>query len=104
MLNNQSLSSLKPNIVFINIGRDSIYNRKDFINFFRTNKEAVAILDIFEVIPRYITNPLRHLSNVLIFPRISAISRESDETLKELIIDNITRLMNDEQLINQIQL
>ena len=68
----------------------------------RMNKDAVAILDIFEIIPRYITNPLRRLSNVLIFPRVSAISQESDNYLIRLVIDNITRLQNHQEFKNQI--
>ena len=102
LLNKESLGYLKPNVVFINIGRDSIYEKCDFVRFMRMNKDAVAILDIFEIIPRYITNPLRRFSNVLIFPRVSAISQESDNYLIRLVIDNITRLQNHQEFKNQI--
>ena len=102
LLDSNSLRYLKPSIVFINIGRDSVYVKKDFEVFMREHRDAVAFLDLFEPVPRYITNPLRRLSNVLIFPRISAISTESDESIVSLIVDNVRRLSIDTSFINRI--
>lgn len=100
LLNKNTLHYLKPTVAFINIGRESIYVKKDLVTFFKANRDAVAILDIFEVIPRFLTNPLRRLSNVLIMPRVSAISRESDFEIINLICANINSLLNNKELQN----
>ena len=102
LLNIETLKYLKPKVVFINIGRESIYEKNSFVQFMRKNSNAVAILDIFEIIPRIFTNPLRRLSNVLIFPRVAAISQESDNAIIGLIIENINRLKNNHKLVNQL--
>ena len=79
---------MKDTVVFINIGRESIYKKKDLLSFFDSHQDATAILDIFELIPNPFSK-LHRLSNIYITPRIAAISKESDDRLKLLILNNL---------------
>lgn len=88
LLNKERFSMMKDNVVFINIGRDSIYDKKDMLRFFDSHRDATAILDIFELIPNPFSK-LHRLPNIYITPRIAAISQESDARLKELILKNL---------------
>lgn len=96
------LEAAKSTVVFINIGRDSIFFGDDFWVYLRTHKEAVAILDMFEVFPNPITNKYRRLANVLVLPRVAAISQESVASLKKLISYNIEASIQRNSLLNQI--
>ena len=96
------LDAAKPSLVFINIGRDSIFFGDDFWRFLKTHKEAVAILDMFEVFPNLITNKYRRLANVLVMPRVSAISQESVVALKKVLSSNIEASIQGNPLQNQI--
>lgn len=102
MIDREFLEHVKSNVVFINIGRDSIFNGDDFYHFMKTHKEATAILDMFELIPNPITNKYRRLKNVLVTPRISAISKESTEGLKKLLKSNTMAIINNTALTNRI--
>lgn len=102
MLCKEWFDKMKADVTIVNVGRKKIFNDKDFLVFLRSHKEATAILDMFEKIPNPITNPYRRLSNVLVLPGVTAISKEIDEKLSNLIIENMKRLKNGETLLNQI--
>lgn len=102
MLCKEWFDKMKDDVTIINVGRKQIINDKDFLAFLKSHKEAVAILDMFEKIPNPFTNPYRRLSNVLVLPGVTAISKEIDEKLRNLIAENMRRLQNNESLLNQI--
>lgn len=100
LLDAKAFASMKNNVVFINIGRESIYVKNDLIQFMRSNKNATAILDIYELpIIRWL-NPLRWLANVKVFPRIAAISQESGIALVSLATKNL--LNNNKSYVNKL--
>ena len=102
MLCKEWFDKMKDDITIVNVGRKKIFNDEDFLAFLKSHKEAVAILDMFEKIPNPFTNPYRRLSNVLVLPGVTAISKEIDEKLRNLIAENMRRLQNNESLLNQI--
>lgn len=93
---------MKEDVTIVNVGRKQIINDRDFITFLKSHKEATAILDMFEKFPNPFTNPYRRLSNVLVLPGVTAISKEIDEKLNQLITENMRRLQSGEPLLNQI--
>ena len=93
---------MKSTVTIVNVGRKKIINDKDFIAFLKSHKDATAVLDMFEKVPNPLTNPYRRLSNVLVLPGVTAISREIDKKLSVLIGENMKRLQSGEPLLNQI--
>lgn len=102
MLNREWFENMKPDVTIVNVGRKKIINDNDFVAFLKSHKEATAVLDMFEKIPNPITNPYRRLSNVLVLPGVTAISKEIDEKLSNLITENMRRLKSGGPLLNQI--
>ena len=102
MLSKEWFEKMKADVTIINVGRKKIINDKDFIAFLKSHKEATAILDIFEKIPNPLTNPYRRLRNVLVLPGVTAISKEINEKLSNLILENMRRLRCGEPFLNQI--
>lgn len=99
LLGDEQFASMKPTSVFVNVGRDSVYNIQSLVHYYKEHRDAVAILDIFELIPNPFSS-LRRLSNVYITPRIAAYSKESDEALLELIFENLNAYLNGKALKN----
>ena len=93
---------MKDDVTIVNVGRKKTINDNDFIEFLKNHKDASAILDIFEKIPNPFSNPYRRLSNVVVLPGVTAISKEIDEKLRNLIGENMRRMQNGEPLLNQI--
>ena len=102
MLNNDWFNQMKPDVTIVNVGRRKIINDRDFISFLKKNKDATAVLDIFEKVPNPFTNPYRRLPNVLVLPGVTAISQEINQKLANLIGENMKRLRTGELLLNQI--
>ncbi len=94
---------MKKDVTIVNVGRKQLINDKDFLSFLKQNRDATAILDMFEKIPNPITNPYRRLSNVLVLPGVTAISQEINQKLKNLIEENLRRLECGEPLLNLIK-
>lgn len=102
LLTREVFQQMKESITIINVGRKSIFNDADFLSFLKKTPKATAILDMYEKLPNPITNPYRRLKNVLVLPGVTAISQEINEKLHDLILRNISRLANNQPLINRI--
>jgi len=93
---------MKPSVTIVNVGRKKMIKDQDLIAFLKANKDATAILDMFEKIPNPFTNPYRRLSNVLVLPGVTAISQEIDEKLYQLCRQNIENFKTNNELLNII--
>lgn len=102
LLNKSIFDLLKPTVTIVNVGRKKLINDKDLLAFLKTNRDAVAVLDMFEKIPNPITNPYRRLKNVLVLPGVTAISQEINLKLERLVRDNISRYEQSQTLLNII--
>lgn len=86
--------NMKKNVTIVNVGRKQIFNNSDFLTFLRANKDATAVLDMFEKYPNPFTNPFRRLRNVLVLPGVTAISQEINRKLIKLIECNVEQIDN----------
>lgn len=102
LLNKDWFSLMKPNVTIVNVARKSVICDKDLLAFLKSHKDATAVLDMLEKIPNSITNPYRRLSNALVLPGVTAASVESMERLHQLLLDNLSRINENEPLINVI--
>lgn len=102
MLCKEWFDQMKKTVTIVNVGRRKLINDHDLIAFLKENKNATAVLDMFEKVPNPFTNPYRRLSNVLVLPGVTAISQEINQKLSALVSENMRRLKSGEPLINQI--
>lgn len=102
LINKEWFAHMKKSVTIVNVGRKQIFNNSDFLAFLKSNKDATAVLDMFEKYPNPFTNPFRRLSNVLVLPGVTAISQEINQKLKVLIQENLDRLESGEEFINRI--
>lgn len=96
------LSNMKKSAFIINVGRKSVFNNIDFYNALKKRTIGGAVLDMFELVPNFVTNKFRRLSNVVILPGVAAISQETNIRLKKYLTDNIIALINGEDPANII--
>lgn len=88
-INRELLDKMKKTCVIVNVGRKAVINEDDLLDALRNHSVGGAVLDMFERIPNPITNPFRRLSNVIVLPGVSAISREVNERLTVCMTHNI---------------
>ena len=94
LLDNSWFSQMKDDVTFINVARKETINDKDFIKFLKSHRDAIAILDMFEIAPNPITNPYRRIRNVLVLPSVTAGSAETMPRLHRLLLKILDHLKN----------
>ena len=91
LINKDTLSKLKSNVVLINTSRGGLINEKALYTFLKENKEATAVLDVLEAEPPPKYFYLNKLENVIITPHLGWNSTESAKKLKSWLF---TEIMN----------
>ena len=104
MLNKDNLKLMKKEASIINIARGSIINQKDLTEVLKNKEISYAGLDVFETEPLPEDDQLWDLDNVYITPHTSGIVKNNKNRLKRLIVDNIKRYVENEQLENVVRL
>ena len=77
-------------------------NESALIRALQEKQIAGAALDVFEHEPLPSDSPLWHLSNVLITPHISGLTRHYDERAAALFEENLRRYLAGEPLLNVV--
>lgn len=101
-INAELIDEFNVNSVFVNVGRKAVYVDADLYKALKNHKIRGAILDIFQIIPNPFTNKFRRLSNVIVWPGLTAISCEVKDRLNQLICNNIDLLINHKKVTNVI--
>ncbi len=102
LVSGEWVALVKPTVAVVNVGRMQTIDDKAFLSFLRSHRDATAVLDMYERIPNPFTNPYRRLSNVLVLPGVTAVSREIDAKLQKLCREQLERLGKGEPLLNRI--
>jgi phosphoglycerate dehydrogenase-like enzyme len=99
LIDKQKLMLMKKNAILINTSRGGIINETDLFNSLSNNLILGAGLDCFEVEPTSYDNPLLKLHNVVLTPHIGGTSADLSDTMVPLVVDNILRLHENEELM-----
>jgi len=89
LINKDSLKLVKPSVFIINTSRGLLIKEEDLIEALRNKKIAGAALDVQEIEPPALDNPLFDMENVIMTPHIGWRRIESRQRLVELTADNI---------------
>lgn len=89
LLNAERLALMKPNVVFVNTARGSIVDEKALVELARQRPEMRLALDVFEVEPPTLDNPLREIPNAILTPHILGHTIDSAVATPVLLTQNI---------------
>lgn len=85
MLKEEHFRLMKPQAIFINVGRGSSVDETALIRALQEGWIATAGLDVFELEPPDATNPLLSMSNVVLSPHVgSASTRMKPESRRRI--------------------
>ena len=104
IISEKQLSLMKNDAVIINVGRGNAIDTEALTAALETDSIGGAILDVTnpEPLPSY--HPLWKMKNAIITPHISGgyHALETIENIENIFIENATRMINNEPLINQV--
>lgn len=85
----QQFARMKPSAVFINTSRGPVVDQAALYEALRRRQIAAAGLDVFEVEPLPLTDPLLQLDNVVLLPHIGSASIATRTRMAVLAAENL---------------
>ncbi|MFL0247353.1 NAD(P)-dependent oxidoreductase [Candidatus Clostridium stratigraminis] len=89
LIDESKLHLMKPNAFIINTSRGAIIKEQDLIEALKNKVIAGAALDVQEIEPPKLTNPLYSMENVILTPHIGWKGYETRQRLINLLGENI---------------
>ncbi|WP_147535303.1 2-hydroxyacid dehydrogenase [Bacillus marasmi] len=86
-------ASMKRSAIFINASRGPVVDEEALLAALKNNTIAGAGLDVFTIEPISADHPLLTLPNVVALPHIGSSSVETRETMMELCLENIDKVL-----------
>jgi phosphoglycerate dehydrogenase-like enzyme len=103
MINEKSISLMKPSVVIINTARGPLIDEPALIKALQTGRIRAAGLDVFETEPLPLTSPLIGMSNVLLAGHVAGLDNESHDATWALGAEIILKLHRGEWPADCIQ-
>ena len=102
MINERSLSWMKPTAFLINTARGGLVNEADLYRALSTGKLAGAGLDVFDEEPPAADNPLLHLDNVMLTAHTAGVDLQSRDDMALFAAQAIAALARGEWPAHQV--
>lgn len=97
LINQHTLSQMKPSAFLINTARGDLVEEHDLAAALQSGKLAGAGLDVFKHEPPGADHPLLHLPNVIALPHIAGITEQAGGRMADLSVDNILAVLRGER-------
>ncbi len=92
----RELALMKPTAILVNAGRGPLVDEKALIEALRNKEIAAAGLDVMEVEPGGVSNPLYELENVVLTPHIGSATQATRDAMANLAVDNALAVLHGE--------
>ena len=102
LLDTDALASMKPGAVLVNTSRGAVVDEAALVDALRGGRLAAAGLDVFEVEPVAVDNPLLGLDNVVLTPHVTWYTADTMRRYLAEAVDNCRRLRDGEPLANVV--
>lgn len=89
----KEFNKMKSSAIFINASRGQTVNEKALIEALENNKIYAAGLDVYEMEPIDINNPLLKMSNVVALPHIGSATRKTRNAMCMLAAENLVKAL-----------
>jgi phosphoglycerate dehydrogenase-like enzyme len=103
MVNAEAFKSVKPNAVFINLGRGPVVDEAALIDALKDGRLRGAALDVFSEEPLPSSNELWDLENVLLSPHnMDQTATFMHEATEFFVYENLPRFICNQELLNPV--
>jgi D-3-phosphoglycerate dehydrogenase len=97
MIDEKALTRLRPGAIFINTSRGPVHSEPALFEALLTRRLAAAGLDVFEVEPSPVDNPLFNLDNVVCSSHVAGVTREANRQASLQVTAEMLRVLRGER-------
>ena len=101
LINKKHFTKMKDNTILINTARGGIVNEEDLYWALKNKNIHGAGIDVFEIEPPNINNPLLKLDNILLSPHNAALTLECRKRMAVETAENILYFLEDHLKLNK---
>lgn len=102
MIGERELRMMKNSAFLINVARGGVIDEQALIDALQNNVIAGAGLDVFSQEPLPSSSPLWDMPNVILTPHSAAQSPFYNDRANEVLIENLLRYYNDQELLFEV--
>jgi glyoxylate/hydroxypyruvate reductase len=104
LISKEYLEMLKPSALFVNVGRGTNVDEKALIEILQAKRIMGAVLDVTEIEPIPVDNPLWEMENVLLTQHSSGGWAEESSGKVKFFLENMGRYDKGLKLLNMVDL
>jgi glyoxylate reductase len=97
LVGERELSLMKPTAILVNTARGPVVDQRALYRFLKERRIAAAALDVTEVEPIPMDDPLLTLENVIIAPHIASASVNTRTRMASVAVDNLLAALRGEE-------
>lgn len=102
LINVERLAKMRPHAVLINTARGGTVDELALRDALTTGRLYRAVLDVREVEPPTVDDPLRSCDAVILTPHIAGLTAQAQERTSQLVITDVLRVLSGEQAIGAV--
>jgi len=102
MIDESKFKLMKKTAFIINTSRGKVINEHHLINALRNKVIAGAALDVYEIEPILISNPLTQLSQTVLLPHIGSATFITRSKMSEIAVNNIVNFFNSKGIVHKV--
>ena len=103
MIGSRELKLMKPTAALINISRGAVVNHDALTEALQKGEIAKAALDVTDPQPLPRDHPLLKMPNVIVTKHFAGFSKQSVQTMSEMMLTNFIAGLNGEHMPNEIK-
>jgi phosphoglycerate dehydrogenase-like enzyme len=103
MIGRALLNQMKQGATLLNTARGSVIDQPALVQVFQERKDLIALLDVLEVEPPQMEDPVLSLSNILVTPHLAGSVGSERERMGRFALDEFLRYQNGSRLLGRIE-
>jgi D-3-phosphoglycerate dehydrogenase len=102
LINEATLSRMKPGAILVNVGRGDLVDPPALIRALRSRQISIVALDVWDPEPPRPDDPLLTLENVILTPHVASVSAAAVRRLRQSVAESVARVVRGESLVNVV--